>query len=318
MALKRKFHPQGFTLLEVMIVLVIMATLSVLSSQSIQQAIKNKIKLQNQIDDMSEVRDALRIMERDVNLAFHYTDLETELIEMIKKKRMALGKSNTTITLEGGITTTTTTTTTLQGTIAPAQYNPNDPNDPLNRKATDRIDPTTHFVGKDNQIYFPTMNTARLSEAAKQADFIKVGYSLTSCKRPGQSATKVTGGSCLVRKTSSIVEGDITKQDEGVILLTDVTEFKLRYFGKGKQDWVNEWDSQKGDGIAKGRFPDAVEISIKIERGEGDKKKKISMQIVAPVRFPNNTSQDQSNAEAQKNLQNSQNGLPPAGQGGGN
>jgi hypothetical protein len=298
-----------------MIVLVIMATLSVLSSQSIQQAIKNKIKLQGQIDDMSQVRDALRIIERDVNLAFHYTDLETELLEQIKKRRLTLGKTVTTITLEGGVTTSSTTTTTVPGTVAQAQYNPNDPNDPLNQKAQDRIDPTTHFAGKDNQIYFPTLNTSRLQEGLKQADFIKVGYSLASCKRPGQSSTRVTNTSCLIRKSSNIVEGDISKQEDGVVLLTDVTDFKLRYFGKGKQDWVNDWDSEKGDGVAKGRFPDAVEVSVTIERGEGEKKKKISMQIVAAIRFPNNTAQDQANADAQKAIQN---GLPQGGLGGGN
>lgn len=297
---------KGFTLLEVMIVLVIMATLTILSSQSIQQAIKNKIKLQAQIDDMSEVRDSLKVMERDINLAFHYTDLETELIEAIKKKRIANSK-NTSITQPGGITTSSTTTTTVPGTIPPAVYNPNDPNDPLNKKAQDRIDPTTNFVGHEDNMYFPTMNTSRLNESTKQADFIKVGYVLAGCKRPGQENSSK---SCLIRKSSLIVDGDITKQDEAAILLTDVTEFKLRYIGKGKQDWANDWDTEKGDGNAKGKFPEAVEISLTIERGDGDKKKKISMQIVAPIRFPNNYAQEQANTDAQQKLQN-QNGQNP-------
>lgn len=312
-----KPNAKGFTLLEVMIVLVIMSTLTILSSQSIQQAVKNKIKLQTQIDDMSEVRDALKVMERDINLAFHYADLETELIEQIKKKRIANSK-NTGITQPGGITTSSTTTTTVPGTIPPAVYNPNDPNDPLNKKAIDRIDPATHFIGQEDRVYFPTMNTSRLSEGAKQADFIKVGYVLQSCKRPGQeNASK----SCLIRKTGQIVDGDITKQDEGAILLTDVTEFKLRYIGKGKQDWANDWDTEKGDGNAKGKFPEAVEISLSVEKGETEKKKKISMQIVAPIRFPNNYAQEQLNADAQQKAQN-QNGANPAnapgGFGGGN
>ena len=81
-------NSRGFTLIEVMIVLVIMATLSILSSQSIQQAIKNKIKLQTQVEDMSQVRDALKVIERDVNLAFHYTDLETELKDVFMTGRV--------------------------------------------------------------------------------------------------------------------------------------------------------------------------------------------------------------------------------------
>ncbi len=295
-------NSRGFTLIEVMIVLVIMATLSILSSQSIQQAIKNKIKLQTQVEDMSQVRDALKVIERDVNLAFHYTDLETELKDVIKKKRLELSKG-TANTLPGGITTTTTT---QPGQIPPAVYNPNDPNDPLNKTSPDRIDPVTHFVGHENEMYFPTLNTSRLTEDLQQADFVKVGYLLQSCRKPGQDKSSK---SCLVRKTANVVEGDILKQDEGVVLLTDVSEFKLRYFGKGKQDWTNDWNTVQGDGIAKNRFPDAVEISLTVEKGETDKKKKISMQIVVPIRFPNNYAQDAANNQAQQRNQNP-NGQP--------
>ncbi|MGZ5279283.1 MAG: type II secretion system protein GspJ [Pseudobdellovibrionaceae bacterium] len=293
----------GFTLLEVMIVLVIMATLSVLSSQSIQQAIKNKIKLQTQVQDMSEVRDALKVIERDVNLAFHYTDLETELKDMIKKKRVELSKG-TGGTLPGGITTTTTT---QPGTPLTAVYNPNDPNDPLNKTYPDRIDPATHFVGHENEMFFATLNSSRLNEGSQQADFIKVGYLLQSCKKPGQ---ETSSKSCLVRKSSNVVEGDITKQEDGVILLTDVSEFKMRYYGKGKQDWANDWDTAQGDGIAKNRFPDAVEISLTVEKGATDKKKKISMQLVVPIRFPNNYAQDAANSKAEQKAQNQNNGYP--------
>jgi prepilin-type N-terminal cleavage/methylation domain-containing protein len=291
---------RGFTLLEVLIVLVIMATLSVLASQSIQQALKNKVKLQTQVQDMSEVRDSLKVMERDINLAFHYSDLETELKEIIKKKRLELSRGSAS-TLPGGITTTTTT---QPGAIPPAAYNPNDPNDPLNKTSPDRIDPTTHFIGHENEIFFPTLNTSRLTEDLQQADFIKVGYLLQSCKKPGQEKSSK---SCLVRKSSNVVDGDITKQEDGVILLTDVSEFKLRYFGKGKQDWVNDWNTVQGDGIAKNRFPDAVEISLTVEKGETEKKKKISMQMVVPIRFANNYAQDQSNNQAQQKAQNQNN-----------
>jgi prepilin-type N-terminal cleavage/methylation domain-containing protein len=279
---------RGFTLLELMIVLVIMATLSVLSSQSIQQAIKSKIKLQRQIDEVSRIRDALRVIERDVNLAFHYTDLESELREANKRRIQAL--------LVGSGTSTT---------------KPGDPNpqtDPrpiyqnllnqLNQTPESRGDPTTHFVGKDNEMHFATLNAARLAESNLQADFIKVGYGLQSCQRPGKGGSS---SNCLVRRTSNIVEGDITKTEEDTVLLTDVSEFKLRYLGKGKQDWVSDWDTAQGDAVTKGRFPDAVEISLAVEKGaDNEKKKKVSMQIVAPIRFSNNTARDAANTEAQR------------------
>lgn len=289
--------PSGFSLLEMMIVLSIMATLSVFSAQAIQQAIRNKAKLQVQIDEVSQVRDSLKIIERDVNLAFHYTDLETELKEIVKKKRIEQSKS----AQPGSPVPPPPPGSTPSQTAPPiASYNPEDPNDPLNQKSENRVDPSTHFIGHEDKMFFPTLNSSRLNEGSQQADFIKVGYVVESCRKPGESST---GKNCLIRKASNVVEGDITKIEDGVALLTDVTEFKLRYMGKGRQDWANDWDSVKGDAIAKGRFPDAVEISLTIEKGEGDKKKKISMQIVAPLRFTNNIRQDSLNQQAQQQIQ---------------
>lgn len=293
---------KGFTLLEVMIVVSIMGTLTVLSSQAIQQAIKNKVKLQSQIDDMSEVRDALKVIERDLNLAFHYSDLELELKELIKKKKQELCKGSTTTTNQSTTASTaapTSTTTTLAGAVKPG-CEAEDPMSPANKKPEHRADPVTHFVGKEDELYFATLNSSRLSEGTLQADFLKVAYLLQSCKKPG--ADSQPGKSCLVRRSSAVVEGDITKGGEIVVLLEDVTEFKLRYYGKGKQDWVSEWDSINGDATAKNRFPDAVEISLKTEKGNDKdrsaKKKKISMQLLVPIRFPNNTYQDSLNNAA--------------------
>lgn len=290
---------KGFTLLEVMIVVTIMGTLTVLSSQAIQTAIKNKVKLQSQIDDMSEVRDALKIIERDLNLAFHYTDLEVELKDLIKKKKQELCKSTTTTKPSGNPNPGgQTQPAPAAGAVKPG-CEAEDPANPLNKKPEHRADPVTQFVGKEDEIYFATLNSSRLSEGTLQADFLKVAYLLQSCKKPG--ADSKPGKTCLVRRSSAVVEGDITKGGEVIVLLEDVTEFKLRYYGKGKQDWVSDWDSIHGDAIAKNRFPDAVEISLKTEKGKDTdaKKKEISMQIVVPIRFPNNTYQDSLNNAAQ-------------------
>ena len=76
----------GFTLIEVLIVVAILATLTLLSGQSIQQALKSKVKIQAQIDDVSQVRDALKIIERDINLAYHYRDFESEMEKLVREK----------------------------------------------------------------------------------------------------------------------------------------------------------------------------------------------------------------------------------------
>jgi len=283
--LPRKKNQNGFTLIEMIIALTIMSVLTVLSSQSIQQAIRSKVKLQSQVDEMSKVRDSLRVIERDINLAFHYRDLPLELdAEIYKQQKAPAASSPTNPAIPG----------------APANpgqaSNPNDMsqflNDPKTKeKYQSKKDPTTQFVGKENSLAFATTNTGRIAEDQVGADFAKVGYSLRPCKKMDQSEGSTQ---CLIRRLDPWVEGDIEKGGDETILLEDVSEFKLQYFGAGKQDWVSTWDTRGQDGAAKDNFPQAVEISLAIEvsppndKNSSAKKKKISMQLVAPVRFPNN------------------------------
>ncbi len=279
----------GMTLLELMIVITILAVLTVYSSTSIQQAIKSRKKIDKQVSDFSQIRDALKILERDINMAFHYTDLEQELKDRIREQRRQLVNGGPATPNTGGDPTASTTTT-----QAPLNTNPAlmgmDSNgcygdaDPLCVKAENRADPSTQFVGKENELNFVTMNSARVNEQNPVADFVKVGYSVRSCRQPGQEK----GSNCLLRRTSAYAEGDVTKGGDEIVLLQNVSEFKFRYIGAGKQDWVSDWNTIQGDAAVKGKFPQSVEVSITVEEGEGEKKRKISMQIVAGIRFPNN------------------------------
>ena len=76
----------GFTLIEVLISVAILATMGTLAAQSIQQAIKSKQKIQEQVDITSRMRDGMRLLERDIQLAYHHRDWEKELMIAMKKK----------------------------------------------------------------------------------------------------------------------------------------------------------------------------------------------------------------------------------------
>lgn len=253
----------GFTMIELMITISILGTLTVLTAQAISQAIKAKVKLQDQIDDVSRMRDAVRLLERDINLAYHYRDIEKELEQILKKKN-SNGQPPPV------------------GPPAPL----NDPNDPANRREVPRRDPETHFVGNGDSLNFVTMNNARTVRNSQQADFIEVGYSVKDCKnlRDDKASSK-----CLWRRSSPYVDLDVTKGGDEIVLLENVSEFKLRYMGKGKQDWVTDWRTDAGgDGATKGKFPQAVEVSLTVEKKVKGKSKKYSMQVIAPIHFPNN------------------------------
>lgn len=256
---------RGFTMIELMITITILGTLTVLTAQAISQAIRAKVKLQDQIDDVSRLRDATRLIERDINLAYHYRDIEKELEQILKKKNSPNQQ-------------------TPPGTPTPLP--PEATQDPTNRREVPRRDPETHFVGNSESMDFVTMNNARTVRNSRQADFVEVGYSLKDCKnlRDDKASSK-----CLWRRSSPYVDLDVTKGGNEVVLLENVSEFKIRYMGKGKQDWVSDWRTDaQGDGATKGKFPQAVEVSLTIEKKEKGKSKKYSMQVIVPVHFPNN------------------------------
>lgn len=265
-------NSRGFTLIELMITMAILATLTIMTAQAISQAIRAKGKLQDQIDDVSRMRDAMRLLERDVNLAYHYRDIEKELEKILKKKNKPTTPST------------------------PVTPTPSEEDSAAEKKReVPRRDPETHFVGNGESFNFVTMNNARTVRNTRQADFIEVGYSLRECKSlRGEQATS----KCLWRRSSPYVDLDVTKGGDEVVLLENVSEFKLRYIGKGKQDWSSDWRTdEQGDGNTKGKFPQAVEISLTVEKKEKGKSKKYSMQVVTPIHFPNNSTEEGTNAQ---------------------
>ncbi|MEN0059011.1 MAG: type II secretion system protein GspJ [Bdellovibrio sp.] len=274
---------RGFTMIELMITITILATLTIMTAQAISQSIQAKGKLQDQIDDVSRLRDAMRLMERDVNLAFHYRDIEKELEDTIKKKN------------SGQNSQTPRTPTPTPTPVAT----------PTTNREVPRQDPATHWIGLENNMDFVTLNNGRTVRNSPQADFVEVGYALKDCKnvREDRGASK-----CLWRRSSPYVDLDVTKGGDEVVLLENVSEFKLRYIGKGKQDWVSTWRTDtQGDAATKGKFPQAVEISLTIQKKVKDRNKKYSMQTVVPIHFPNNPEEGGSNAQGtQQNSANSQ------------
>lgn len=269
----------GFTLLEVVLVMGIMAFLTINIAINLQNAFSARNRIQTKVADFSKIRDSLRIMERDINLAFHYRDLETEFRTALKKAQTPSSSTQappqinpmTGLPMPPGFTQPPTST-------MPAT----DPKDEERKR--NRLDPVTQFVGTESSMDFATTNSTRMAVDQKQANFVKVGYKLGSCRRPGAEAST----QCVLRREDPLVEGKIVEGGIDSVLLEDVTEFKLRYFGKGKQDWNSDWNSEAGDAVTKDNYPQAVEISITTESGPDGKKRKVSMQIVASVRFPNN------------------------------
>lgn len=247
-------HKNGFTLLEVILAVTILSTLTLLSTQVISRALKARTKIQAEVDDVSALRDSMRMIKTDINLAFHHRDFEKEIQDLVAKP---------TTPLRPGVT------------------NPLPP-----PRQTKREDPTTQFIGTDSEVNFVTMNSGRTISDIVQADFVEVGYSLKSCT----NLTTKQASQCLYRRTQNLLDENVKTGGNEIVMLENVTEFKLRYIGETKQDWVSTWNSapSSSDAGTRNLFPDAVEISLSIEREIEKKTKTYSMQFVVPVHFPNN------------------------------
>lgn len=255
-------HKNGFTLLEVILAVTILSTLTILSTQVISRALKARTKIQAEVDDVSALRDSMRMIRTDINMAFHHRDFEKEIQDLVAKPKAPLRPG-----------------------AAPSPPPP---------RQTKRSDPTTQFIGTDSEINFVTMNSGRTVAGVVQADFIEVGYSLKSCK----NLTTQLASQCLYRRTQNLLDEDVKTGGNEIVMLENVTEFKLRYIGETKQDWVSTWNSSSSssDAGTKELFPDAVEISLSIEREFEKKPKSYSMQFVVPVHFPNNADKSSANS----------------------
>ncbi len=274
----------GFTLVETIITLMIMAVLTLMAARTIQQAFRAKAKIQDQIDQVGQVKDTLRLVERDVNLAYHYQDLQKDLAEELVKAQKGAKSS--------GTSTPTPTPAAAYDPYANSGAPGTQSGNPY-FKTENRINPVTHFVAKEGEIHFVTMNSVRLIKDSPQADFGEVSYFVDSCKNRPDKQFEV--GKCLFRRFSPLVDKDVTKGGAATQLLPDITEFKVKYYSKVQKDWRNDWNSKDdaGDANTKGRYPEAIEVNLTVEPPMKDpkkekKKKKISIQMVIPIHFPNN------------------------------
>ena len=285
---------KGFTLLEVMIAIMIMAFLSLFTVQAIQNALKAKTKVQKEIDKTSTLRDALRVIERDINMAFNYRDINIQLYNMAQKERQKKAQTqNNTVQNQAPVNTV----------VQPPQGASADPE--KYKLKTEKV--LTHFLGQSDSIDFTTLSNIRMAEDSKISSQAEVGYKLKSCRR---RSTQEQSSQCLWRRVSNFIHEDITKEGEETVLLENITEFKLRYLGPGKQEeWVDQWmTNEQGDDTTRGVFPYAVEITLEVKDTDPNAKdKSLRMTSVAAIRNPNNPVKK---TEEQGGLQNEH--LPPA------
>jgi prepilin-type N-terminal cleavage/methylation domain-containing protein len=281
---------RGFTLVEVVIAMMILAFLSLFTAESIQRALKTKAKVQKDIDKNSTLRDALRIMERDINMAFNYRDPNIRLHNMAVDEQANLGNNNAQKQKQNQNQSLDQKNQNQQQTEQQQQTQTAGTTATSRKKKVEKI--WTQFIGEPEALSFTSLSNVRLSEDSAISSQAEIGYRLKSCRR---RSTQEQSSKCLWRRIANYIHEDITKEGQETVLLENVVEFKLRYLGPGRDDeWVDTWlTNERGDDVSKNKFPYAVEITIAIkDTGSGANDKSLRMTTVASIRNPNNIKEE--------------------------
>jgi prepilin-type N-terminal cleavage/methylation domain-containing protein len=250
---------RGFSLLEILIVTAIMGAIAVIASQAIRGGLQTKKKLDARLRTESMVFDGLRLMATDIEKAFHY---QYALYEIDKNSLAAQQPDD-----DGNPPPQT-------GQINNAPVVP----PPIR---------LTHFIGKESFMHFTTLNHYRTTANAQESNQIEVGYFVDSCK----SRSKGTSSKCLWRRSSIIVDNDVTRGGDATPLIENVTEFKLEYLSENinEKEWKREWmTDNNGSGTMQNMFPSLVKITLEVHDKKNKEFAKFRQTIIASIRFTNN------------------------------
>ncbi len=287
---------RGMTLLEILISMAILAGMSLLIATSITTGAQNRMRINAQLERQGLLRDALRVIERDINRAFNHRDYVVEvyneagqlhrkrLEEQKKKGQGAQGEAEEN---SGGEEAP------AEGQQDPAQAGP--PIPPFEPEADLS---QTQFMGTENELHFTALSHVRTLAEARESDQIQVGYFVRECT----SRSTRQRVPCLWRRHSTILDDRIDQGGTELVLVENVRSFELRYLGAEMgEDWVSGWDSGAASGVAtrgpidgrsQGAFPTAVEVTLEIDDSRSSNQDQgLRMTMVALVRFPNNPPQ---------------------------
>ncbi len=232
----------GFTLVEVLIAMVLLAFISLSIYQTTTQIYRRRDILQNEGDFYNGIRLAMGIMDRDVSAIY----------------------SPTIILPEKTGTTTAADAQDMQAILSSelgrstAFWNP----------AVDKtgIRPS-RFVGTETKMTFISISNVRIYRDAPESEFIKVTYELKEDPfRPvddtnARVLTKTSNPSAFDDDDGRLIKSPDSRE-RTYPLLQGVKSLKFRYWRQDKERWENDWDSDSQD--EKDLIPDKIEVALEV------------------------------------------------------
>ena len=285
----------GFTLLELLIALTLMSVIGITATQMLRSTTTKTKKLTRGMNDLNRLRSLLSVMRNDFLKAFNYRDLNIFLYNQAQAERVAnydnrvkkwIAKQNKDKKIQPPINESRMTPqqkTQMEKALG-TKPKPQPPR-------TERI--VTQFIGDKEKVYFTTSSGFRFRKENKISELMEVGYYVKTCKSLRQRNKEYD---CLWRSLSYNLDGDVSKDQEGTVLIENVKKFEIEYLGfsQAQEDieWLENWDStQTNDQRFGEMFPQGVRVKITVDfvqSKDGSKLKTRSITGFFPIAFSNN------------------------------
>ncbi len=267
---------RGFTLLEIVIAIALLAFISIFVAQSIRNGLSARNKIQRDIDASVGLREALNLMSRDIQLAFNFRDINIELYNAAIKENCKA---------PGGNTSPPTNPPPATPPPSGAAF--------TGEKCTPKVPKIlTQFIGETEKLNLATRSNIRMQKDDPTSDQAEVGYELKDCKSRSRTKSGSQSSKCLWRRFSPVIDETPLDGGTSIAILDNVKSLAFRYLGPGQPtEWLKNWRSDaqgSGDERMKGKFPLAVEITMVVEDKSVTPSKEIGITMVADIRFPNN------------------------------
>lgn len=297
-------NKSGMTLIEVLISLAILTFLSISTGRFVRNSLKDKAKKTRDAEGLSQVRDALNIIKRDINLAFNYHDINVYVYNRAEKVKQSLNQQST--SSDQGKSTTDTTPA-GSPPPPPENYAKSGQQQAFVPKKEKRL---THFMGTSDELHFTTRISQPRRPDEKVSDLIEVGYYLENCHPKGYPQSE--SSNCLWRRQSTILDDDVREGGSATVLVENVKEFNLSYKGpEREEEWIKEWKTKETiNDFQKDVFP----YMVRVELVTTYKNKEYDLTLATALHNPANI-QEQLKTEFNNSTNAPQD--PTKGQGGG-
>jgi len=261
---KSPYNNQGFTLLEIMIAITILAVISIFTATSMQNTITLKRKIQTKIDSSTEIRSAIKVIKKDIQTAFNYNNYNLELLVDIRRE-IILDKQQK--NQQSNANNNNSTNNNQQ-----KKTNTNDPNQVTTESiigdyisAYKNQQAKTHFMGEKDSLHFTSLNHLRRFKDAQESNIMEVGYYLENCR----SLLKANERSqCLWRRTTPFIDEDTTEGGSGAVLLENISKLEMTFYDAKAEEWLTRWlSNEDGSQTTRNRFPSAVKLKLELEVG---------------------------------------------------